>query len=260
MPQFKRRIAPLAGALALALALVASAQAADKYVALGDSYSSGTGTGSYSLDSSCMRGTYAYPYLVATQRPNTALTFVACSGATTDDVMANQISAVTSDTKFVTITIGGNDAGFSNVILSCVTLFCSSAIASSQSYIQNTLPGKLNTVYSAIHSRAPTATVIVLGYPRLFSGSGCLSTTGISSSEMSSLNTTADMLRNVIQARAQAFGFVFKDAIPPFTGHAVCASPEWLNGKNIFSTSESFHPNRSGHSSGYAPLLRSVTG
>ena len=61
----------------------AGAAAADRYVALGDSFSSGVGTGSYTLSSSCKRGVYAYPYLVAQQRLNTALAFVACSGATT---------------------------------------------------------------------------------------------------------------------------------------------------------------------------------
>ena len=113
-----RRVAPLLVACALLLAFAASAFAADKYVALGDSYSSGTGTRSYTLNSGCQRGIYAYPYLLSQQRPNTALTFVACSGAKTTDVMNNQISSVTSDTKIVTITIGGNDAGFSSVITS----------------------------------------------------------------------------------------------------------------------------------------------
>jgi len=35
------------------------------YAALGDSYSSGVGTASYTLDSSCKRSVYAYPYLWA---------------------------------------------------------------------------------------------------------------------------------------------------------------------------------------------------
>ena len=259
MKFLSRRVAPFAAAFALLLASAGSALA-DNYVALGDSYSSGTGTGSYSLSSSCLRSVYAYPYLVASQRPNTSLNFVACSGATTTDVMNNQISAVNSSTNIVTITIGGNDAGFSNVVISCTTLGCGSAITNAQNYIRNTLPGRLNTVYSAIQSRAPSARVIVLGYPRLFSSSGCLGTTGISSSERTSLNQTADLMRDTIAARAAAYGFTFKDAIPPFVGHAVCSSSAWLNGLNIFNTTESYHPNRSGHSLGYAPLVRQVIG
>jgi hypothetical protein len=76
---------------------------------------------------------------------------------------------------------------------------------------------------------------------------------------MTKLNATADLLKNITSARAAAHGFIFKDAIPPFTGHAVCSSSEWLNGLSN-PTSDSYHPNRLGHSLGYEPLVRSVTG
>jgi lysophospholipase L1-like esterase len=254
-----RRLTPLACAVAL-VATAGPAAAADRYVALGDSYSSGTGTGSYTLSSGCQRGVYAYPYLAAHQRPNTDLVFVACSGATTDDVMASQISAVTADTDLVSITIGGNDAGFAEVVTACVTIGCSSAIANANAYIRTTLPGKLDTVYAAIARRAPGATVAVLGYPRLFSSASCAGTFGIDASERSALNATADLLDSTIASRAAAHGFTYVSAIGAFTGHAICSSSAWINGLNIFSIGESFHPNRSGHSSGYTPLVRSVIG
>src|SRR5882757_10007142 len=105
--------------IAIVLSLAGAGSAlADKYVALGDSYSSGTGTRTY-FDSGCQRSVYAYPYLLSQQRPNTQLTFAACSGAKTGDVLNNQVSSLTADTKIVTITIGGNDAGFSSVITEC---------------------------------------------------------------------------------------------------------------------------------------------
>jgi lysophospholipase L1-like esterase len=98
---------------------VTAAAYADNYVALGDSYSSGTGTRDYSLNSGCQRGPYAYPALIKADRPGTNLTFVACSGATTGDVLANQVPSLNASTNVVTITIGGNDAGFSSVITAC---------------------------------------------------------------------------------------------------------------------------------------------
>jgi lysophospholipase L1-like esterase len=257
----RRFVLPLAVFL-LVLAFAGTAFAADKYVALGDSYSSGTGTRSYTLDSTCQRGIYAYPYLVAQARPNTSLTFVACSGAQTADVLNNQVSSVTTDTRFVTITIGGNDAGFSSVIKQCALPWpwsCDSNITNAQNFIRNTLPGRLDNVYNSIRSHAPTATVIVLGYPRLFMGVDCNAGTFFSGDEMTKLNATADLLRTVTSGRAAAHGFVFKDAIPPFIGHAVCSSTEWLNGLSN-PVGDSYHPNRTGHSSGYAPLVRSVTG
>ena len=165
----------------------------------------------------------------------------------------------------MTITIGGNDAGFSSVITECAqpSWFsnCNGAIDGAQSFIRNTLPARLTEVYSAIASRSPSATVIVLSYPRLFMGVDCNAATFFSASEMTRLNQTADLLRDTTRARATAAGsrFVFRDAIGPFTGHAVCSSTAWLNGLSN-PIAESFHPNRSGHSSGYAPLVRGVMG
>jgi lysophospholipase L1-like esterase len=256
------RLASAAIALVAVLAGAATASAADRYVALGDSYSSGTGTRTY-FDSGCQKSVYAYPYLLSQQRPNTSLVFAACSGAKTGDVLANQVGNLTSTTKFVTITIGGNDAGFSSVITECAkpewASVCDTRVNTAQNYIRNTLPGQLNNVYSQIKSRSPSATVIVLGYPRLFMGVDCNGGTWFDSDDMVMLNQTADLLRDTTRGRAQAYGFTFKDTIPPFTGHAVCSSTEWLNGLSN-PVGESYHPNRTGHSSGYLPLVRSVTG
>ena len=148
-----------AAIVAVALAATGAAPAsAEQLVALGDSYSSGTGTRTY-FHSGCQRSVYAYPYLVDTQRPNTELVFAACSGARTTDVLNNQVSSVTSATRWVTITIGGNDAGFSSVITTCAQPSwlsnCDGAINNAQNYIRNTLPGRLDQVYNAIKSRAP---------------------------------------------------------------------------------------------------------
>ena len=251
-------------AFATALVGAGAANAGERYVALGDSFSSVTGTRTY-FDSNCQRSVYAYPSLVDTQRANTDLVFAACSGARTGDVLSTQVASLTTGTRWVTITIGGNDAGFSSVITECAqpswASNCNAAIDSAQAYIRNTLPGRLDQVYNAIKSRSPSATVIVLSYPRLFMGVDCNAGTWFSSDEMTRLNATADLLRDVTRGRATAAGtnFRFRDAIPPFVGHAVCSSTEWINGLSN-PIGESYHPNRAGHSSGYAPLVRSVMG
>ena len=240
----------------------AAASAADRYVALGDSYSSGTGTRTYT-NAACQRSNSAYPALLAAARPNTALTFVACSGAKTADVLANQISSVTAATKLVSISIGGNDAGFADVLTECAlpawASDCAGAVATAQAYIRNTLPAKLDAVYAQIRSRAPSAKVAVLGYPRIFNGEDCNAATFFSPADETALNGTADLMRTTIRARAQSFGFSFGDVVPGFVGHAVCDSPAWLNG---FSNpiGESYHPNVTGHRSGYLPVARAILG
>ena len=260
----KRALRTWGCTVVLVLAGAAPATAAELYVALGDSYSSGTGTRTY-YDSGCERSNYSYAKIIDAERANTDVVLAACGGAKTGDVLSTQVNSLTAGTRWVTITIGGNDAGFSSVITDCAKPWwaanCNARIDSAQAYIRNTLPGRLDSVYSAIKQRSPTATVIALSYPRLFMGEDCNAGTFFSGDEMTRLNQTADLLRDKTRDRALAAGanFRFKDAITPFVGHAVCSSTEWLNGLSN-PVSESYHPNRTGHRSGYVPLVRAVTG
>src|SRR6476469_5157160 len=163
-----RLVAPLC--VLLVFALFAASAWATKYVALGDSYSSGTGTRTY-YDSNCQKSVYSYPYLVHNAHPAWTFVHAACGGAKTGDILNTQASSLNSSTNWVTYTIGGNDAGFSSVITECAqpgwASDCDGAIDNAQSYISNTLPGRLDLVDNKIKSLAPTAKVIVLDYPRL---------------------------------------------------------------------------------------------
>jgi lysophospholipase L1-like esterase len=242
-------------------AAVGPAAAAANYAALGDSFSSGVGTGSYTVDGGCKRSVYAYPYLYTQRHPGTSLSFLACSGAKTSDLLATQIQAVTSSTTLVTMTIGGNDIGFANLIYQCTVGNCSAALDSTLATLDTTLGPRLDQVYATVKSRAAFgANIIALGYPREFSSVSCFGTLGISSTERTKANALADELDQVIATHAAADGVTYKSAIGAFTGHAVCSSSPWLNGLNLFNTTESYHPNRGGQSSGYLPLLTAVTG
>ena len=95
---------------------------------------------------------------------------------------------------------------------------------------------------------------MVVGYPRIFNGQDCNALTWFSSSEETKLNATADLLNATTAAQAAAAGFRFANPTTPFLGHAWCGSPEWINGLS-YPISESYHPNRSGHASGYTPTV-----
>src|SRR5687768_7015280 len=221
------RLAVLGTALAglLTPLLLQPAQAAaPSYVALGDSYASGTGTRSYIADgTSCQRSTAAYPSLIAAAR-GYALNFRACSGATVADVTNTQLSALTSATTYVSISVGGNDAGFADVLTECAQpgwmSSCDGAINTAQSFINATLPSRLATLYSGIRSRAPYAKVVVVGYPRIFNGEDCNAFTWFSPAEESRLNQTADLLNSRLAAAASAAGFSFANPTSRFAGHA----------------------------------------
>jgi lysophospholipase L1-like esterase len=258
MKRFWQVVVPVAAAIALVIPIGIAHAATTNYVALGDSYSSGVGTNRYDLDATCKRSSLAYPALVSAAK-GYALNFQACSGATTTDVINNQVGALSTTTNLVTVTAGGNDAGFTSLLVTCTLTNCVSSINSTITSVNSTLAPKLDAMDTQIHNRAPNATVIVLGYPHLFSGT-CFSAFGISSAEVTAANNLANAIDTVTKTEAAKYGFTYKSAITQFTNHGVCGSSAWLNGLNLGSVGDSYHPTATGHSSGYAPLVRAVTG
>ncbi len=195
------RIVGLA-ALMVAFLIPAASAAASQYAALGDSYSSGVGTRVFYEESGeCSRSPDAYGPKIAAKHGYT-LNFEACSGAKTPEVIEKQLGKLTSSTALVTITIGGNDAGFSNVIINCALYYftCGSAISEADSYIEKTLPGKLETTYKDIRAKATTAEVIVLGYPKLFTKEGTTCNVNfLTSGNEKKMNESAEKLDSVDQ-------------------------------------------------------------
>ncbi|MDR7280853.1 SGNH/GDSL hydrolase family protein [Catenuloplanes atrovinosus] len=244
---------------AITVGPAAHADAAVDYVALGDSYSSGTGaTGA---TGTCMRSPNGYPQLWADRNDPSSFEFVACGGATTDDVRATQVAALDDGTDLVTITIGGNDAGFATGAISCVLgsdEVCLGVVEAARVYIRTQLPGRLDRTYADITGRAPSAQVVVLGYPRLFETGACPG--GLSLAKRRALNAAADDLATVTRERAEAAGLTWADTRPIFAGHGVCSATPWINRVNLLNLTSTFHPNNAGYASGYLPTLESVTG
>lgn len=246
--------------LALGLVVAPSSAQPVTYVALGDSYSSGVGTSSYLDDgTACRRSPQAYPSLIAAAR-GWSLDLRACSGATIPDVRAAQLGALSPSTQKVTLSVGGNDAGFTRVLTACAlpswASNCDAAIDQAQATISGTLPSALSSLYAEVAARAPSAEVVVVGYPRLFMGEDCNPLTWFSPQEQTRLNATADRLNSLLASRASAARFQFANPTSAFVGHAVCDDPEWLNGLSN-PVAESYHPNVLGHRDGYAPVVGS---
>ncbi|MEU9759470.1 SGNH/GDSL hydrolase family protein [Streptomyces sp. NPDC047987] len=250
----------------LALTGAATASAAQSvqgvdYVALGDSYSSGVGAGSYdSASGSCKRSTKAYPALWAASHSPSSFAFTACSGARTGDVTSGQLGPLASSTDLVSISIGGNDAGFADVMTTCVLqseATCLDRIATARSYVGTTLPGNLDSVYSAIRAKAPSARVVVLGYPRFYKiGGSCA--VGLSDKVRTAINDAADYLNTTTAKRAADHGFTFADVAGGFSGHEICSGDAWLHSVNWLNIGESYHPTAAGQSGGYLPVLNSA--
>lgn len=257
-----------AAAAIAALALVGGAATAgavettayDNYVALGDSYSSGVGAGDYGDSGDCKRSANAYPQLYASANGIDDFQFAACLGARTDDVLA-QADSLSADTDIVTVSVGGNDAGFVDVMIDCTTSAdqgCVDRVDEAKDYAETTLPGLLDGVYDKIEAQAPNAEVFVLGYPRFYEiGGSC--DAGLSDTKRTAINSGADALADTISERASAAGFTFVDVRDEFSGHEICSDDWWLHSVT-WPVDESYHPNAAGQQHGYLPALEGAAG
>ena len=253
--------AVVVGAASAALVTATAARAATtvNYVALGDSYSSGLGAGDYiSSSGGCDRSTNAYPEQWAAANSPAAFASVACAGATTTDVINNQVSALSTSTTLVSITIGGNDAGFSSVMETCVlasTSTCLNAVAKAETFVADQLPALLDKTLTTIRADAPSATVVVLGYPDLYDLSKSSTCIGLSTMDRTALNQGADDLDNALQAAATANHDTFGSVRGQFSGNEICDSGSWLHSVDIFAISSSYHPTAAGQELGYLPVF-----
>lgn len=232
-----------------------------RYVALGDSYSAGTGAGPYSpAGRSCERSANAYPQLWASLHTPASFVSVACAGATTATVLDRQLSALDARTTLVSLTIGGNDVGFSHVMETCVLEWdsaCQAAVTTAEKSISTTLPGHLDSVLRAIRARAPLARIVLLGYPDLYDltrSAGCL---GIGTTKRTALNHGADVLDQALSAAAARNHAVFADVRTDFAGHQICDGRTGYLNAITWPLDTSYHPTAAGQRYGY---LRAFTG
>ncbi len=250
-----------AGALATAIALglpAASAAPAQliEHDALGDSYASGYGVAPY--DGRCGRSDAA-PAARLDGRMRIRLDdFVACAGATTVSMMSGgQLDALDEDTDLVTLSVGGNDVGWSQPVTACLVgddAQCAGALDATSGRIATVLPVLLDWVYAQVSARAPQAHVVVTGYPRLFSPEHGPYLRA-SPAEQEALNVAADLLNEVVAERAAAHGFELVDVTTRFLGHGVNAPDAWIRGP---AEHGAFHPDADGYAAYAAALTAAI--
>ena len=143
------------------------------YVAMGDSFSSGDILPTIAGSGDCQRSTAAYPIVSNLGAPN----FVACSGATSQQMAKKQFGALSTSTKLVSVTAGGDDANLFGVFEVCAIakMLNGKPCATIPSLDQwsgqvgtggwVTLQQTLTSFYQQIASDAPNARIFVLGYP-----------------------------------------------------------------------------------------------
>jgi lysophospholipase L1-like esterase len=255
-------VATLAGAFAVLVGQQPALAAGDNYVALGDSYSSGVGAGDYTAESGdCDRSPNAYSALWAANNAPSSYVSVACSGATTGDVASSQLSALSTATTLVSITVGGNDENFAGIMEDC-NLYsddtCVSEIQAAEDDARANLPGKLDSLYGQIRADAPNARVVVLDYPEFYDlANDCI---GLSQTKRTKIDEGIDVLDGILQDAAGSAGFDFADVRGAFAGHEICDDNRWLHSVNFSDFGESYHPTADGHADAYYPVFSAYAG
>jgi hypothetical protein len=264
----RRFRALLAVALVAAAASFAAASARANYVSLGDSYTAGPLIPNPVLPLGCLKSSSNYPRLAAS-RIGQPLRDPSCSGAKTTHMTASQgitggsnppqFNSLSSATRVVSMTIGGNDIGFSEIAQSCITInpfgspcqkkYVVNGVDTVTQRINATAP-KVDAVLDGIRARSPLARIFVLNYPAIFpeTGNGCFPQMPISFSDVGYLRTKQQQLNAMIAGQAAANGARLVNWYSASIGRDACkgSGTRWVEPLIPGNIAASLHPNKRG--------------
>jgi lysophospholipase L1-like esterase len=272
-------------AVVLSLLVVAVAPAVARgadWVGLGDSYAAGPLIPNQSLSPlGCLRSDRNYARLAAASTAR-SLADVSCSGAKTDNMTASQstsagtnppqFNALSAATKVVSVQIGGNDIGFTEILQNCVTYNpfgkpCQNRYGTGDNDQINAriavAAGKVATVLAGIKSRAPGARILVVNYAAILpdTGSGCWPQVPFAYSDVPYLRDKEKRLNTMLKEQAAAAGATYVDDYTASIGRDACrsAGTRWVEPLVPGNAAAPFHPNARGMA-GIAPLVAAASG
>jgi hypothetical protein len=251
------------------LALAAPASAATEYVSLGDSYAAGPLIPLQVPPFGCLKSNNNYSHL-ASRQLGLPLTDPSCSGAETED-MTNpqnvdpdgpnppQFDSLTSETRIVTIQIGGNDIGFSSIAEDCMSTspegtpcqdkYVVNGRDEISARIQATAP-LVAAVLQGIHARSPKARVLFVNYAAILpdSGPGCWPQMPITEGDVPYVRAKQKELNAMLATQAAANGAELVDWYTASIGHDACQPPviRWVEPVVPVNAAAPLHPNLGG--------------
>lgn len=261
----------------LALLLLAPvARGEGRLVALGDSFSSGEGVPPFlpgsalAGENTCHRSARAWPLLAARVLVYSSKS-LACSGARLADVLEDRAGrreperrvaqvhrlAGLTGVDLVTLSVGGNDAGFGRVLATCALLprcdlwFRRDGRDRVREQAER-LAAPLAAAYRAIRRAAPDAALLVLDYPRLFPSQPgrrtCAAFGLLGRAELRFLDDETRALDRVIARAAAAARVRFVEVEDALAGHELsCGEHDWINHLRLGAPLEyAFHPTAEG--------------
>jgi lysophospholipase L1-like esterase len=280
-----RLVALVVTLLAALVAQVPAAGAAPpSYVALGDSFTAGPLIPLQIPPFGCLKSNNNYPHMAAPDLGKPVFRDPSCSGAETEDMTQPQnvspdgpnppqFDSLDSNTRIVTIGIGGNDIGFSEIARNCSSP-TNSGTPCQDRYVVNgrdeisariaeTAP-KVAAVLRGIHSRSRKADVYVVNYLPILpdSGPGCHPQVPVTDGDVPYLRAKQKELNQMLADQAAANDATLVDAYTAGIGHDACQLPliRWVEPAVPANAAAPLHPNLLGMRGTEQALLAAVPG
>jgi lysophospholipase L1-like esterase len=263
-------VIPRARALAVTLAVLVlgafAPSASADYVSLGDSFTAGPLIPVQQPPYGCLKSDRNYPSLAAPELSQPAFRDASCSGAETEDMTQPQgvtpgpnppqFDRLDADTQVVSLGIGGNDIGFSEIAENCSSTDPNATPCQDRyvvngrdeisERIQATAP-KVAEVIQGIHARSPAARVFVVNYLPILpdSGPGCWPQVPVTEGDVPYLRAKHKELNAMLAAQAAANGATLVDVYSAGIGHDACQLPvvRWVEPVAPASPAAPLHPN-----------------
>jgi len=258
----------------------------DSYVAIGDSYTAGAGSGPpvAGPGAACGQVSGSYPRLVA-DKLGARLHDASCAGAQTSNGTEQQVTnrgvrwppqldSLSRDTDLVTVGLGFNDGAFLvGAIVGCSALAATDpdgapcrdhnrqtqAQGTDLTSVADRVGDRLRDLLGEVHDRAPYAEVLLVGYPQLVPASGTCPQLPLAAGDYAYVRDQFDHLDDVMRQAAADAGVTFVDVHAASVGHDICAGDDaWLNGAPATDAAAAYHPFARGERAIAALVLAAV--
>jgi lysophospholipase L1-like esterase len=252
--------------------LATAERTGEKYVALGDSFTSGPLVPTTDLAGGCFRSDHNYPSLLAKRLDIEDFVDVSCAGARTRDLSRRQVTlqqrghvppqldALDADTTLVTVGIGGNDFDlYSHLTTTCRSLRqsdpggspCRATMTSGGRDLLGVtarIGRRVERALEQVARRAPHARVVLVGYPRVAPSRGeCPDRLPYATGDVPFGDEVLHRLTTAMHRAADRAGAEFLDMYAASRGHDVCSDTPYVNGVvTDQQRAAAFHPFRRG--------------
>ena len=218
-----------------------------RYVALGDSFTAAPFVPLTDVAHGCYRSANNYPHLLADALHIDHLRDRSCTGANTDDMLGEQVTArgmsvppqldaLSRYTDLVTLGLGFNNSH----LYARMNTVCRRSDRVCPLYDQRATLGAivdqvgpaLETVLAGIRERAPRARILLVTYPRLLPASGsCPALPRFRPQDRATYRDIQLRLREQMRTAARDAHVEFVDFYTDSIGHDICAGHPWIQGK-----------------------------